>query len=248
MKQTTILMLFVSLLLGVQIQAQVTKEKSYMQKLIEENNIPNYKYEKFWTLLDRNYITYTPSEKWEVVSDSMTAICSDKNCPIRNILGRKDGKLAYKDGKCLVAIEVNKPVDKMKLHSPLFPYKYEKIRQNMLNHVGNCYEWGKKFRSRSMQDFKDLEMLITRYPADSAKSIFKGTTMFIYPLDFKGEICEEKYRYGRGVVVLGKYNVPIYLYFLMTADSINDFDKYLAELKGMFTFQDLNLKENVDSK
>ena len=85
-------------------------------------------------------------------------------------------------------------------------------------------------------------MLVKDYPAETAQSIFNGKSMFIYPLNFKGEYCQEKYRYGRGVVVLGKYNIPLYLYFFMTDESLVDFDKYLSELKGLFWFEDI---ENV---
>ena len=46
MKKTAILILFVSFSIGTLIQAQEKKEKSPMQKLIEENNIPKQKYEK----------------------------------------------------------------------------------------------------------------------------------------------------------------------------------------------------------
>ena len=80
------------------------EEKSPMQKLIEENNIPKQKYEKFWVILERNYITYHPNEKWNVVSDSLSPVCTDDKCYIKNVLGLQDGKLSYKDGKCMIAI------------------------------------------------------------------------------------------------------------------------------------------------
>ena len=238
MKKTAVLILFVLLSIGVLIQAQETKEKSPMQKLIEENNIPKQKYEKFWVILERNYITYHPDEKWNVVSDSLSPVCTDDKCYIKNVLGLQDGKLSYKDGKCMIAVGAAfKPGKKIPN-----PYEYEEAREYIFSRVSNYFEWGKKFRSLSKQDLKDVEMLVKDYPAETAQSIFNGKSMFIYPLNFKGEYCQEKYRYGRGVVVLGKYNIPLYLYFFMTDESLVDFDKYLSELKGLFWFEDI---ENV---
>ena len=83
-------------------------------------------------------------------------------------------------------------------------------------------------------------MLVTHYPDETAKDIFNGASMFIYPLNFRGETCQGQYTCGRGVVVFGKNNVPLELYFIMTDESVADFDKYLSELKGVFTFQNID--------
>ena len=239
MKKTIILTLFAFFLLGMQMQAQKPKEESLKQKIIEEIYIPNAKYEKFWVVLDRNYITYQPDEKWEVVQDSMAYVFGNDSCPIRNKLGLINGMLSYKDWNCQVAIKtVFNPMDGRKL--PV-PYTYEDAKEYIFSHVSYLFNIGRPLRSRSKQERKDTEMLVTYYPADTAKAIFNGVSMFVFPLDFKGESCQGKYRYGRGVVVLGKYNVPLFLFFFMTAESIADFDTYLSELKGLFTFQDIDI-------
>ena len=242
MKKTAILILFVSFSIGTLIQAQEKKEKSPMQKLIEENNIPKQKHEKFWVILERNYITYSPDEKWNVVSDSLSYVFGNDSCAMRNEMNMRHGVLLHKDGKCKLAIDpAFNPSGGNKL--PV-PYKYEIASEYIFSRIASRFNIGMKFRSRTNQEIKDAEMLVTYYPSETAQSIFNGKSMFIYPLNFKGEYCQGEYRYGRGVVVLGKFNVPLYLYFFMTDESIVDFDKYLSELKGVFWFEDIENMQN----
>ncbi len=241
MKTLSLLIPLVFLTFGLQLQAQEKRENNSMQKFIEENNIPKVKYEKFWDILAKNYIDYHPKEKWKIVSDTLAYVFEKDSCSLNNKIAMMHGVLSYKDKKCLLAISAAfNPMENKKL--PI-PYKLETAKEYIFTRVANHFDFGKPFRSRNKQERLDAEMLVTYYPADTAKSIFNGVSMFVYPLNFKGEYCQNIYRYGRGVVVLGKYNVPLYLYFFMTEESISDFDKYLSELKGMFVFQD-----NVESK
>lgn len=237
MKKTIFTVFLLSLTFYSATYAQEAEEKSLMQKLIEENNIPKFEYEKFWTLLERNHITYNPNEKWLVISDSLAYVCNDEESVLRKKFGMRDGILSHEDGECMVAIRVAfKPLDKKKIEVPRGEERaYEEVLTNLISH----FEWGKKRRSPSKQDIKDMEMLVTRYPADSARTIFNGISMFIYPLSFKGEYCNDKYRYGRAVTTVSKYNVPLYLFFFLTDESIVDFDHYLSELKGVFWFDEV---------
>lgn len=238
MKKVSILMLLVFLSFGLQLHAQEAQQKS-MQKFIEENNIPKLRYEKFWDILEKNYISYHPKEDWEVISDTLAYMFDKDSCYTRNKMQMRNGVLSYKDGKCLLAISpAFNPMGGRKL--PI-PYKLEIAKEYIFSGIGSMFGFGKPLRSLTKQELKDAEMLVTYYPADTAKTIFNGVSMFIYPLNFKGECCQNIYRYGRGVVVLGKCNIPLYLYFFMTDESIADFDNYLSELKGMFTFQDIDI-------
>ncbi len=234
MKKTIVLFLFIPLWLGVQMQGQDTKAENLYQ-LIDKSDIPKYEYKKFWEILAKNYIAYNPNEKWIVVSDSSAYICEDEKCPIRNMLAMQSGILSHHDEECMIAIRVAfDPIEKVHI-----PYTAEEAREYIFTRVSNSFEWSKKYLSRTKQDLIDVEMLVTDYPEDIAKSIFNGSSMFIYPLNFKGEYCQDKYRYGRGVVVLAKYNIPLFLYFFMTEKSITSFDKYLSELKGVFWFEEV---------
>ncbi len=237
MKKTSISLLIVLFSFGLQLHAQEAQQKS-TQKFIEDNNIPKLRYEKFWDILEKNHISYHPNEDWEVISDTLAYVFDKDSCYTKNKMQMTNGVLSYKDGKCLLAISpAFNPMSGRKLPTP---YKLETAKEQIFSHIGSMFGFGKPLRSLTKQELKDAEMLVTYYPADTAKAIFNGVSLFVYPLNFKGEYCQNIYRYGKGVVVLGKYNIPLYLYFFMTDESITDFDKYLFEIKGMFTFQDLN--------
>ena len=206
----------------------------------------------FWEVLDRNYISYIPSDKWIVESDTLTYVFDNENYPFNqeygSLLGRLSplnrnlgallGRLSHRDGKCLIAMNTTpKPINGKKLKLPL---RKELSKEYVFTRVANHFELGKPYRSIRSQALKDAEMLVTHYPDETAKDIFNGASMFIYPLNFRGETCQGQYTCGRGVVVFGKNNVPLELYFIMTDESVADFDKYLSELKGVFTFQNID--------
>lgn len=236
MNRSLILILLTIHSFGWQLYAQDIQEKNSM--LIKENHISKLKYDKFWNILKKNHITYHPKEQWVVVSDTLAYVFGNDSCPMRNEMNMRNGILSHKDGKCKVAIDpAFNPMEGKKL--PI-PYKNEVAQEYIFSRIAARFEMGKKFRSRTKQEMKDAEMLVTYYPVDTAKSIFNGVSMFVYPLNFKGEYCQNIYRYGKGVVIVGKYNIPLYLYFFMTEESIIDFDKYLSELKGMFIFQEMD--------
>lgn len=236
MKKIFFLILIAFLAFGLQLHAQEVEEKNSTRNFIEENNIPKMKYDKFWDILEKNYISYSSNEKWEVLSDTLAYVFEDDSCSMRNEMQMRNGILLHRDGKCRIAISpAFDPMEDKKL--PI-PYKYNVAKEYIFSRIANRFGIGKKNHSPTKQEMQDAEMLVTPYPADTAKEIFNGVSMFVYPLNFKGEYCQNIYRYGRGVVVLGKYNIPLYLYFFMTDESIADFDRYLSELKGVFTFKD----------
>lgn len=216
-----------------------------------EFNIPRMKFEKFWEVMERNYISYTPSDKWVVESDTLSYVFDNDGYPFdpkygpltghdapinRKLGGMLMGRLAHQDGKCLLAMTTYpKRIDGKKLTLPL---SEKAAKEHVFTRVANHFELGKPIHSLTRQALRDAEMLVTNYPAETAKNIFNGTSMFVYPQNFQAETYEGKYTCGRCVVVFSKNNIPLELHFLMTDESIADFDKYLSDLKGVFTFQD----------
>ena len=232
-----ILILFFLFSMEIQAQVDVISIEDF-PKYMKENNLSMKKHEKFWEVLNRNHIAYTLNEKWIVESDTLCTISGADTCPINQKLGVLLGRLSHQGGKCLLTIDTTpKPINGKKL--PL-PFREELSKEYVFTRVANHFELGKPYRSIRSQALKDAEMLVTHYPDETAKDIFNGASMFIYPLNFRGETCQGQYTCGRGVVVFGKNNVPLELYFIMTDESIADFDKYLSELKGVFTFQDVS--------
>lgn len=216
---------------------------------LNDNNNSAAKRSKFWEVLDRNYISYTPNDKWVVESDTATYVFDNNDYPYNpeygvlyghlSPLNRKFdmllGRLSHRDGKCLLAMNTA-PIlmNGKRLELPL---REDLAKEYVFTPVANNFEFGKPYRSLKRQALKDVQMLVTQYPAETAANLFNGVSMFIYPLNFQGETYRDQYTCGRGVVIFSKHNVPLELYFFMTDESIADFDKYLSELKGVFTFQ-----------
>lgn len=235
MKKLISFSLFLLSSIGIQAQAQV-------------DGITPFKYDKFWEVLDRNYISYAPNGQWIVEADTLTYVFDNINkeqgntygqiSPINQRLGGMHlGRLMHRDGKCILALDTSpKRMDGKKLTIPL---REEAAKDYVFSRIGNHFGFMKPGRSLRRQALKDVEMLVTYYPTETAKDIFNGVSMFVYPLNFQGETYRNQYTCGRGVVVFSKHNVPLELYFLMTDESIKNFDKYLSELKGVFTFQNI---------
>lgn len=216
---------------------------------LNDNNNSAAKRSKFWEVLDRNYISYTPNDKWVVESDTATYVFDNNDypynpeygvlyghlSPLNRKFGMLLGRLSHRDGKCLLAMNTA-PIlmNGKRLELPL---REDLAKEYVFTPVANNFEFGKPYRSLKRQALKDVQMLVTQYPAETAANLFNGVSMFIYPLNFQGETYRDQYTCGRGVVIFSKHNVPLELYFFMTDESIADFDKYLSELKGVFTFQ-----------
>lgn len=215
---------------------------------LNDNNNSAAKRSKFWEVLDRNYISYTPNDKWVVESDTATYVFDNNDypynpeygvlyghlSPLNRKFGMLLGRLSHRDGKCLLAMNTA-PIlmNGKRLELPL---REDLAKEYVFTPVANNFEFGKPYRSLKRQALKDVQMLVTQYPAETAANLFNGVSMFIYPLNFQGETYRDQYTCGRGVVIFSKHNVPLELYFFMTDESIADFDKYLSELKGVFAF------------
>lgn len=241
-------------MISLEIQAQEVEiiPIEELSTYLKDNKIPVAKRSKFWEVLDRNYISYTPNDKWIVESDTATYVFENDNrpynpeygvlyghlSPLNRKFGMLLGRLSHRDGKCLLAMNTA-PIlmNRKRLELPL---REDLAKEYVFTVVANNFEFRKPYRSLKRQALKDVQMLVTQYPAETAANLFNGVSMFIYPLNFQGETYRDQYTCGRGVVIFSKHNVPLELYFFMTDESIADFDKYLSELKGVFTFQSID--------
>lgn len=236
-----ILVLFSLLLANIPMRAQEKVEIIFVENLSEylkQNNISEFYFEKFGEVLRNHHITYTPNEKWIVESSDLCSVVDDDSCPLNKTLGLKLGRLSHYKGKCLLAIDTSPKLSSGKKLT--LPFQEGLAKEYVFTNVANHFEFGKPYRSIRSQTLKDVEMLVTYYPIETARDVFNGVSMFVYPLNFQGETYQGQYTCGRGVVVFSKNNVPLELYFIMTDESVADFDKYLSELKGVFTFQNID--------
>src|SRR5574344_330637 len=184
--------------------------------------------------LYRNHLAYHQKANWKILFNSPNYVSDERNNYIREQRGAEQFILTHQDEQCMVAV---KTIFLLEDGSQIpVPYNYKASSESAIEHIAYLYQWGRPLRTISEQDRNDVRLLTTAYPADSAKSIFTGASMHVFPLHLKGEYLLNKYHYGRGVVVFGENNIPLILFFFMTDKSISDFNRYLSEFKGVLSF------------
>ena len=154
------------------------------------------------------------------------------------LLGMVNSILTYKNGECVVFVytppgrggnSFGKAIqDSTKIHT-LNNISFERIKSN--------FKFGKPNRSPSELDTDELYSMLTHYPCAKAKQMFNANAMVSYPLNLRGNIYKNKYTRGRAVVA-GKDYRQFYLYFMMTDESVLDFEKFLNDFEKVFWFKD----------
>lgn len=145
--------------------------------------------------------------------------------------------LEHKDGECIVlaSIPPGKGGDdfsylaKDSLQRAAFKHLF-------LGRIKHDFRYGKPFSGASELDVLELYSMIEMYPPEKASEMFNAGAMASYPLNFRGNVFKGKYTRGRGVVI-GKDGFSISLYFMMTDESVFNFETYLEEFDGAFVFE-----------
>ncbi len=117
----------------------------------------------------------------------------------------------------------------------------DSVQLEIFNHIyfgriKHDFRYGKPFSGASALDALELYPMLTRYPSKKAGNMFNAAAMVSYPLNFRGNVFKEKFTRGKGTVI-GKDGLEVYLYFLMTDQSVLKFNKYLDEFNGAFVFK-----------
>lgn len=106
---------------------------------------------------------------------------------------------------------------------------FERIKSN--------FNYGSAFQAPSELEAMEIYSMLTHYPVEKARQMFNAGAMVGYPLNFKGNVFQERFTRGRAVVV-GKDRHEFYLYFMMTDKSVSLFNKYLNDFDKAFNFYD----------
>ncbi|SFL05031.1 hypothetical protein SAMN05216357_111110 [Porphyromonadaceae bacterium KH3CP3RA] len=70
-----------------------------------------------------------------------------------------------------------------------------------------------------------------------AKTMFNANIMVSYPVNLRGNIYRDKYTRCRAVVV-GKDRLEFVIIFMMTDESMENFDNYLKDIEKIFWFNE----------
>jgi hypothetical protein len=144
----------------------------------------------------------------------------------------------HKDGECVIFVYAppgkgggkygEMITDSVVLYT-LNNLSFGKIKHN--------FRYGKPMIDASESEAIELNSMLTHYPKEQSTKMFNANVMVMYPLNLRGNVYNDKYTRSRAVVV-AKDRHEIYLYFLMTDKSVNNFDNYLNDLSKAFWFND----------
>lgn len=206
--------LILPILFSISITAQ---EKTFQEKL---------------QLLD---ISYNTKSEYTVLSDTTCYIFEDDKCPMRNKLGIMEALLLSKDKECLIGVYFPPFYN----FHPKIVKKTKSNRYSSHDRIAHDFSWGKKLRSASKQDLNDIESLMKHYTNETSNDFFNADYMFSYPLNFQGETCDEKYRYGRALLFGKESVINIILYFVTTEKGVESIDNYIDDSKRLFIFENV---------
>ncbi|WP_163325936.1 hypothetical protein [Draconibacterium mangrovi] len=102
--------------------------------------------------------------------------------------------------------------------------------------IKHDFRYGKPFSGASELDVLELYSMVEMYPPEKASEMFNAEAMASYPLNFRGNVFKDKFTRGKGLAI-GKDGLCICLYFLMTDESVLNFETYLEEFDGAFVFE-----------
>jgi hypothetical protein len=105
------------------------------------------------------------------------------------------------------------------------------------NRIKHDLHYGTRHKSATVEEIAVLDTIITHYPQETAQELFNADWLVSYPKDLRGEVYEGKYSQCRAVAV-AKNGLDIYLYFMMTDETVKNFDSYLQDFKKVFWYMD----------
>lgn len=183
---------------------------------------------------------FTPHEQYSIArfeNEFGENACEDESCPIKG-LDMVHAKLTHRDEQCKILIYCTEG----KLQNG---FKNQEERSTILsehptalsyNRIKSNFMYGLRFRAATNQERKDLDMMLHYYTKDTAKSIFNADYMVSYPYNMQGKKCEDKYTCAKAIVT-GKGGFDIFVYFLLTDEGADNFEKYLSDFSKTLWFE-----------
>lgn len=186
--------------------------------------------------LDLICMKFSPSSRYTISNNKRPMyVTDDYSCPLRR-LGTVHSILTNLDGQCKVFVYLLGAHNiryggLVKANKELFG----EVSSSIYSRTKYDLKYGRPNTSASVQDIEDLKMMMTFYPQDIAKSFFNANHMMTYPYNMEGKKYEEDFTRVR-VVAIEKNGINVFFYFAMTDKGIKNFDKYIADFKGVFWF------------
>lgn len=184
---------------------------------------------------NQNMIAFVAGEEYRYTTNQLYGYeYSTGNVALNAIFSGVHSILTHKDENCKIIIyaagEMTVKFGKIVAdNAGLF-----NLGNSTFNRIKKDFQYG-TIKSATREQIEELDMMVKHSPKEQAKEMFNADDMLMYPLNLRGNAFEDKYTRSRAVVV-AKNGLSIFFYFLMTDESVKNFDKYLKDLSGSFMF------------
>lgn len=186
--------------------------------------------------LNQQNVSFKISSPYTLTHNKECNTCDEIPCVIGSIVNVAHASLTHQDGNCEIylitsykGIHGNPGIIPDFMGGDKNMSIYNRIKSDLNWAVINIPRYANQY------EIDELKLMMTNYPKKQARKNFNADYMLMYPLNFKRKKCRNKFSRGRCVVV-GKDYRFVFFYFLMTDDSVKNFEQYLAQLKGMIRF------------
>lgn len=156
---------------------------------------------------------------------------------LNSMLGMVSSILTFKNGECVVFVYVppgkggstyGRVINDSTLLCTLNNISFGRIKSN--------FKYGIQNKDATELEALELNSMLTHYSHEDAQNIFNANVLVSYPLNLRGNIYKNKFSRGKAVVV-GKDRHEIYLYFMMTDESVLNFPEFLKDFERVFWFK-----------
>lgn len=133
-------------------------------------------------------------------------------------------------------------------NAPDNPEKLNVFNNISLGGIKRHFQWGNPMVDASEAEANELYPLLKVYSKELAKTMFNANVIVSYPVNLRGNIYKNKYTRCRAVVV-GKDRLEFEIIFMMTDESVKNFDEHMKDINNIFWFNERETsKKSVSSK
>lgn len=178
-------------------------------------------------------VRYQLTEQFELLSSELIYPLDTRECSLSDRIGMLDARLKHKSGLWEVYPKLNFVLGNRLIQGAT----KERIMADLAPRMAKNFNFGKRYTPINLQERRDLLELLRQHPKRVAKRLFNAEELYSFPLNFSREKLGEKgFHCGRAYYIL-KNGYWFGLYVLSAEQAPVDFDAFLPQLKGLFTFE-----------
>lgn len=194
----------------------------------------NFNLSQFYTASTNKSLIYPAEGANPTIPQLYENELSSGNTEINVIFDNVHSILTHKDGECKILIYAAESLVRFGRIIQA-NNNYFKVLSSTFNRIKREFRYGDPKTSATREEIEELDMMVRHCPKEQALKLFNAEEMLMYPMNLRGNAFEDKYTRSRAVVV-AKNGLSIFFYFMMTDESVKNFDQYLKDLSGSFMF------------